>query len=116
MNFIRRAFRVKKKIKSDTQTSMNMNIKGQQVKDSQPKYSEESIFKEANIQSAYPTMYSTSTRIRIWSYLAIFCVYIYLLSKLMLHRLKADDLDLMEREVNRDWEIRRKVKELETDK
>lgn len=98
------------KPKTDVTDYLRLNLKGQQVKSNQT--FDENTFKESLQNANIPHMFNTTTRLRIWMYLALFGVYCYGLSKLMLYRLKSDDLEIMEREVKEEWEIKRKIKEI----
>jgi hypothetical protein len=59
-----------------------------------------------------PPMLNMRTRVKVWG--ALFCagLYFYLCYRLIIFRLKADDLDLMEREVNEEFKLKTKLKEL----
>lgn len=100
---------INKNIKESNSSHIKMNIKGQQVNyDNFNPYASKFSYEQTG-----PQMFNTKTRIKIWGCFFLFTVYVYLVYRLMLYRLKADDLDLMEREVKKDYEIRRKINELD---
>lgn len=114
MNYIKNLWKGKtlEKIDSrDTQSHIKMNIKGQQVVENNKPFNPYSFKYEKHIKDG-PTMLNTRTRLRIWVHVGLFFVYCFLLYKLMVRRLKVDDLDIMEREVKEEFEIKRKIKEI----
>ena len=60
-----------------------------------------------------PPMLNMKTRVRVWGALFAVGVYFYLTYRLIIFRLKADDLDLMEREVNDQFVLKTKIKNLD---
>jgi hypothetical protein len=92
---------------------IRMNIKGQQIVDQ--KTFNQFTYKYSNHAKEGPRMLNTKTRAKVWGHVGFFFLYCYVTYKLLRYRLKADDLDLMEREVKNEYEIRRKVKELDKD-
>jgi len=106
---------IKKFIKSkpkETNEHIKLSLKGQQMPIYQDEYNLYS-FKNTIKLNRGPEMFTSKTRFKIWGYLGLFFFYCLLLSKLILYRLKADDLDLMEREIKDEYEIKRKIKNLE---
>ncbi len=97
--------------------SIQMNLKGQRVNN----YNDSSNFNLNLSEPDYigkekgPPMLNMRTRVKVWG--ALFCVgvYFYLSYRLIIFRLKADDLDLMEREVDEEFKLKRKIKELNED-
>ena len=107
MNYLKRFSQPK--AKNLTSDHLKLDMKGQQIK--LPENFTKDTFREQLAQSS-PARFNSKTRFRIWGYFGLFVVYIYLISKLLKHRLKADDLEIMEREIKEEWEIKRKIKEI----
>ena len=97
-----------------TKEGFKMNVKGQRVveNDSGPSLKMSSLDNELYKKSKGPQMLSTKVRFKVWMMMFGVMVYFYVWYKLLLYRLKSDDLDLMEREVREEESIKRKVKEL----
>ena len=104
----------KRKKTEITNEHIRLNIKGQQIKSTSQDTFNQNTFNESlkNAKTIQPSMFNLKTRTKIWGNLGLFSVYLFILYKLMLYRLKADDLDLMEREVKEEFEIKRKIKEM----
>jgi len=94
----------------ETSEHIKLNVKGQQV-DLNPKDFNPYTFKSTAKLSKSTDMFSTKTRVRMWGYMGAFVIYCFLLSKLLKYRLKADDLEIMEKEVKNEFEIKRRIKE-----
>lgn len=92
-----------------TNDHLKMNLKGEQMKYTK-EFTKETITNQLSRNNA--PMFSNQTRLRIWGTLGLFGIYSYLIYKLMKYRLKSDDLDLMEREVKEEWNIKKRVKDL----
>lgn len=108
MSFFKKYFIKKPK---ETNEHIKLTVKGQQMPIYQNEYNQYTFKNTVKINRG-PEMFNSKTRFKIWGYLGLFFLYCYLLSKLILYRLKADDLDLMEREIKDEYEIRRKIKNL----
>ena len=93
---------------------VKMNVKGQRVveNESGPNLRISSLDNELYRLDKGPQMLNPRIRFKVWLMLFGIGMYFFLCYKLMLYRLKSDDLDLMEREVNEDESIKSKVKEL----
>jgi hypothetical protein len=100
----------KKAVKQD-KIEIKMNLKGQRVN-----YDNEGASMIPDSDSAPrdkgPPMLNMKTRVKVWSALFLVGVYFYLCYRLIIFRLKSDDLDLMEREVNDEFKLKTKIKEL----
>ena len=107
MNYFKSIFKSKMKV---TDEHIQLDIKGQQL-NINPKEFNQYTFKNDLKISKGPEMFNSKIRLKMWAYMGMFFVYCYLLSKLMLFRLKADDLDIMEKEVKSEFEIKRKLKD-----
>jgi len=99
----------KEKIEAD---GIKMNMKGQRV---------HSNIEGNNINMVYdfdvnekkgPPMLNMKTRVKVWGAMMFAGLYFYLCYKLIRYRLKADDLDLMEREVSEEFKLKTKLKEI----
>lgn len=107
MNYLKKFAQTKSK--NLTSDHLKLDIKGQQIK--LPENFTKDTFREQLNQSS-PARFNSKTRVRIWTYFGFFCVYIFLVTKLLKHRLKSDDLEIMEREIKEEWEIKRKINEI----
>jgi hypothetical protein len=89
---------------------VKMNVKGQRViQGDGPNINTSTLEKELYRRSSGPPMLNMRTRIKVWGALCGVLLYTYLTYKLIRYRLKADDLDLMEREVYEDVIIKKKL-------
>jgi hypothetical protein len=111
--------KIKNKLNSAEQAAasktdgIKMNIKGQRVIQGEgPNINPSTLDKELYRKSSGPPMLNMKTRVKIWTALFGFVLYTYLTYKLIRYRLKADDLDLMEREVYEDVIIKKRLEEL----
>ncbi len=105
-------FKYSKEKKTNAE-SVRMNLKGQRVETTEgPNINISTLENELFKKSSGPNMLNMKTRFKIWG--AMFCVglYFYLTYRLIIYRLKSDDLDLMEREVNEEFRIKKKLNEL----
>lgn len=116
-NLFKKVFKLKDKINSqniDEQArgDFKVNVKGQRVMENTDgvglnKYNIDHM----NKKDKGPPMLSMRTRIKVWGALIGVGVYFYLCYRLIKFRLKADDLDLMEREVNEEYKLKLKIDE-----
>lgn len=116
-NFFKTAFKLKDKINNqntDEQARGNfkVNVKGQRVMENSDgvglnKYNLDYMSKK----DRGPPMLSMRTRLKVWGSLLGVGVYFYLCYRLIKFRLKADDLDLMEREVSEEYKLKLKIDE-----
>lgn len=97
------------KLKQKTQEDFKMNLKGQRVTQSTDG---PGLDFDIPIKEKGPPMLNMRTRVKVWAALFGMGVYFYLCYKLIRFRLKADDLDLMEREVNEEYKLKMKLKEI----
>jgi hypothetical protein len=90
-----------------------MNIKGQRVAENfdGPNLNLANLDRDLYRKEKGPPMLNMQTRFRVWRALFGVGVYFYLCYRLILYRLKSDDLDLMEREVNEQFKLKKKVQE-----
>jgi hypothetical protein len=97
------------------QESARMNLKGQKITESSEglNFNLSSLDQELYSAGRGPPMLNMKTRVKVWLALLGVGVYFYFCYKLILYRLKADDLDLMEREVNEEYKLKKKIKHLQ---
>jgi hypothetical protein len=111
--FFQSLLRTKNKINSDTSSKtdgIKINVKGQRVVQGDgPNIHSSTLDKDLYRRSSGPPMLNMRTRIKVWGALCGFILYTYLTYRLIMYRLKADDLDLMEREVYEDVIIKKKL-------
>ena len=113
-SFFQNMLRTKNKINTEPSKTdgIKMNIKGQRVVQGDgPNINPSTLDKDLYRRSSGPPMLNMRTRIKVWGGLGCFILYTYLTYRLILYRLKADDLDLMEREVYEDVIIKKKLEE-----
>lgn len=94
---------------------IKINIKGQRVAENiegGPNLNISRLDDDLYGRSKGPPMLNMRTRIKVWRAMFFVGLYFYLCYKLIIYRLKSDDLDLMEREVKEDFKLKRKVEEL----
>ncbi len=116
-NFFKKVFKLndkinKQNIDEQARGDFKVNVKGQRVMENSDgvgvnKYN----FDNMNKKDKGPPMLSMSTRIKVWGALFGVGVYFCFCYKLIKYRLKADDLDLMEREVNEEYKLKLKIDE-----
>jgi hypothetical protein len=94
------------------QEGIKINIKGQRVQQVMDNSNLNVSAMDLDMREKGPPMLNMKTRIKVWGALGLAGVYFYLCYKLIIYRLKADDLDLMEREVNEEFKLKRKLKEI----
>ncbi len=93
--------------------NIKMNLKGQRVMEGEgANMNLSTLDKDLYRKSSGPPMLNMRTRLKIWGAMFSVCLYVYATYRLIIYRLKSDDLDLMEREVNEEFKIRRKIDEL----
>ncbi len=122
--FIDKLFQTKNKINSESnnaknnkkpnpkpKTDINTNLKGQRIDYDFDAVNVSHGF-DINSKERAPQMLTMRTRIKVWGALFGIGLYFYLCYKLIRYRLKADDLDLMEREVNEEYKLKLKLKEI----
>lgn len=118
-NVFQKIFSTKKKVNTNNSKNLDvnpikMNLKGQRVANHFDSANLNINLNEAEFvgKEKGPPMLNMSTRLKVWG--ALFCVgaYFYLCYRLIIFRLKADDLDLMEREVNDEFKLKTKINEL----
>lgn len=109
-------FKLKEKVNNTGEEQIRegfkVNVKGQRVIENNDgvginKYNTDNMQKK----DKGPPMLNMRTRIKVWGALFGVGVYFYLCYKLIKFRLKADDLDLMEREVNEEYKLKLKINE-----
>ncbi len=88
-----------------------VNLKGQRVLENQEGGLNRYNMDHINKKEQGPPMLNMRTRIKVWGALFGTGIYFYLCYKLIKFRLKADDLDLMEREVNEEFKLKLKINE-----
>ncbi len=119
--FLKKIFNFRNKVNSNSSKSeklsnegIKINIKGQRVADSLDgpnlnlTHLDSDIFKK----DRGPPMLNTRTRMKVWMAMGGVVLYFYLCYRLIIFRLKADDLDLMEREVNDEFKLKTKISKL----
>ena len=121
-NIFKRIFKLKDKINITTideqaKEGFKVNVKGQRVVDNHDgvglnKYNIDYM----NKKDKGPPMLNMRTRIKVWGALFSVGVYFYLCYRLIKFRLKSDDLDLMEREVNEEFKLKLKLDEFNKNK
>jgi hypothetical protein len=120
-NIFRNIFKIKSKVNSQTSNNekmasegIKMNIKGQRVNNSFDGANMEFNTNEKDFvgKSKGPPMLNMKTRAKVWGALVFFGVYFYLTYRLIIFRLKSDDLELMEREVNEEFKLKTKINEI----
>lgn len=116
MNFFKKANSLVKN-KNDVNSNNNkdhlrLNIKGAPNK-AENEFNNQIIMEKIRRQRAnsITPMLNSKVRFKVWGYVGLFGVYCWLLYKLIVYRLKTDDLEIMEREVKEEFEIKRKIKE-----
>jgi hypothetical protein len=103
----------KTKEKKQNNEAIKMNVKGQRVSEGEgATMNASTLEKDLYRKSSGPPMLNMRTRIKIWGAMFGVGLYFYATYKLIRYRLNADDLDLMEREVNEEFKIKRKINEL----
>jgi hypothetical protein len=119
MSFFQGLMKTKNRLNtgSDNQSAktdgIKMNIKGQRVMQGEGAHVNTSTLnKDLYKRSPGPPMLNMRTRLKVWGALGAFAIYTYLTYRLIMYRLKADDLDLMEREVYEDVVIKKKLEEM----
>lgn len=120
-NIFKKVFKIKDNLNSqntDEQAKgdFKVNVKGQRVMENTDgvglnKYNLDYM----NKKDKGPPMLSMRTRIKVWGALLGVGVYFYLCYRLIKFRLKADDLDLMEREVNDEYKLKLKIDKFNKD-
>lgn len=97
---------------SSTKDHLKLNIKGSVTK-AENELSNQIIMEKIRRQrsNSVTPMLNSKIRFKVWGYVGLFGVYVWLMYKLIIYRLKADDLEIMEREVKEEFEIKKKVKE-----
>ncbi len=107
-------FKSKEKAKQNNET-IKMNVKGQRVIEGEgANMNLSTLEKDLHRSNSGPPMLNMRTRLKIWGALFGVGLYIYATYRLIIYRLKSDDLDLMEREVNEEFKIKRKIDEFKT--
>ncbi len=115
-SIFKKIFKLKEKVNngSDEQATegFKVNVKGQRIIENNDsvglnKYNIDNLQKK----DKGPPMLNMRTRIKVWGALFGVGIYFYLCYKLIKFRLKADDLDLMEREVNEEYKLKLKINE-----
>jgi len=116
-SFLKKVFKIKEKVNSQNiddqaREGFKVNLKGQRVLDNQDgvglnKYNLDYM----NKKDKGPPMLNFRTRIKVWGALFSVGLYFYLCYRLIRFRLNADDLDLMEREVNEEYNLKLKIDE-----
>ena len=93
---------------------IKMNVKGQRVieSDSGPNIKLSTLDNEIYKNEKLPAMLNIGVRFRVWRALFGIGIYFFFCYKLIVYRLKSDDLELMEREVKEDENLKSKIKEL----
>ena len=115
--FFKSFFRLKEKVNNNNidekaKEGFKINVKGQRVLENPDGVG----FNNYNHDYMHKTdkgtpMLNMRTRIKVWGAMGFTIVYFYLCYKLIRYRLKADDLDIMEREVNEEFRLKLKVEE-----
>ncbi len=120
-NIFQKIFSTKKGVKAAKDSKnvdihpITMNLKGQRVQSSFDSANFNINLNEAEYagKEKGPPMLNMRTRVKVWGAFLCVGVYFYLSYRLIIFRLKADDLDLMEREVNEEFKLKTKIKELD---
>jgi hypothetical protein len=119
-NFFNKFLNLKKKVNHGdknekmAQEGIKINIKGQRVHQAVDNTNLNVSALDMDIREKGPPMLNMKTRMRVWGALSLAGVYFYLCYRLIIYRLKSDDLDLMEREVNEEFKLKTKLKEIST--
>ncbi len=102
------------KTENFTKEGFKMNVKGQRVVDNEsgPNLRITSLDNELYKKEKGPIMLNSKVRFKVWMMMSGVILYFYVWYKLLLYRLKSDDLDLMEREVKEEETLKTKIKEL----
>lgn len=92
---------------------IKINIKGQRVADSieGPNINLNTLDRDLYGKEKGPPMLNMRTRIKVWGAMAFMGLYFFACYKLILYRLKSDDINLMEREVKEDFKLKMKIEE-----
>ena len=116
-NLFRKIFKLKEKVNNQTideqaREGFKVNVKGQRVVENQDgvglnRYNLDYMSKK----DKGPPMLNMRTRLKVWGALFGVGVYFYLCYRLIKFRLKSDDLELMEREVNEEYKLKMKINE-----
>ena len=95
--------------------NIKMNVKGQRVTNDTdgPNINLNTLDRQIYGKEKGPEMLETSIRKKVWFGLFCICLYFLFIYKLIRYRLHADDLDIMEREVNEEMRVKIKVKKLQ---
>jgi hypothetical protein len=120
-NIFQKIFSTKKGVNSAKDSKnkdvhpIKMNLKGQRVQNIYDSGNFNINLNEAEYtgKEKGPPMLNMRTRIKVWGALCLVGLYFYLSYRLIIFRLKADDLDLMEREVNEEFKLKKKIQELD---
>jgi hypothetical protein len=101
------------KSKKQNNDAIKMNVKGQRVMEGEgASLNSSTLEKDLHKKNTGPQMLNMRTRLKVWGAMFGMCLYFYATYKFIRYRLKADDLDLMEREVNDEFKIRTKINEI----
>ncbi len=119
-NFFNRITNMKKKVNTSTKNEkmesegIIINMKGQRVNQNIENNNMNSATYDFELQGREkgPPMLNMKTRAKVWGSMFVAGIYFYLCYKLIIYRLKSDDLDLMEREVSEEFKLKTKLKEI----